>query len=249
MTSAPACTAHTDEWVALRQRLTSADWPQLGAALDADGYARLPHLLTVEQCRGLRARYAEAEGFRSRVIMARHGYGRGEYRYFAYPLPTPVAVLREAFYPYLAPIANRWHQTMGLGARFPATHAEFLAGCAAAGQCRPTPLLLQYREGDYNCLHQDLYGEQVFPLQVLVLLSQPGSEFSGGEFVLTEQRPRQQSRPEVVMLQQGDALIFAVNQRPVRGSKAFHRVRLRHGVSRVRSGERHAMGIIFHDAA
>jgi hypothetical protein len=181
--------------------------------------------------------------------MARHGFGRGEYRYFAYPLPALIVQLREAFYVRLAPGANRWNERLGLEARFPATHAEFLARCHAASQTRPTPLLLRYGEGDYNCLHQDLYGEQVFPLQVAVLLSQPGADFEGGEFVMTEQRPRMQSRVEVLDLRQGDAAIFAVSHRPVQGARGSYRVNLRHGVSRIRSGERHTLGVIFHDAA
>jgi hypothetical protein len=178
----------------------------------------------------------------------RHGFGRGEYRYFDYPLPDRVGRLREEFYRQLAPIANHWHQLMGLETRFPVTHAEFLQRCHAVGQTRPTPLLLQYGEGDYNCLHQDLYGEHVFPLQVAVLLSEPGRDFDGGEFVLTEQRPRMQSRPQVVPLRQGDAVVFAVNQRPVNGTRGVYRVAMRHGVSRLRSGRRHTLGVIFHDA-
>jgi hypothetical protein len=180
--------------------------------------------------------------------MGRHGFGRGEYRYFAYPLPEIVAKLRAAFYPRLTPLANRWNEAMRSDVRFPEAHAEFLARCHEAGQERPTPLLLQYAADDYNCLHQDLYGEHVFPLQVAVLLSQPGRDFAGGEFVLTEQRPRMQSRPEVVPLEQGDAVIFAVHNRPVQGTRGVYRVNLRHGVSRVRSGHRHTLGVIFHDA-
>jgi hypothetical protein len=192
--------------------------------------------------------YADDEHFRSRVPMARHGFGRGEYRYFNYPLPELVAELRGAVYPQLVPIANRWNASMGLAVRYPAAHAEFIARCHAAGQRRPTPLLLQYGAGDYNCLHQDLYGEHVFPLQLAILLSEPGRDFSGGEFVLTEQRPRMQSRADVVPLRQGDAVVFAVHQRPVQGTRGSYRVNMRHGVSRVRSGHRHTLGIIFHDA-
>ena len=225
------------------------DWDTVETALNASGCAILPVLLSPAECAAMAARYAAPDGFRSRVVMARHGYGRGEYRYFAYPLPPPVATLREHLYPPLSKIANRWQATLGLATRFPATHAEFVARCHAAGQTRPTPLLLQYGPGDYNCLHQDLYGEHVFPLQVAVLLSAPGRDFTGGEFVLTEQRPRMQSRPEVVPLQQGDAVVFAVNQRPVQGTRGVYRVVMRHGVSRLRSGHRHTLGVIFHDAA
>ncbi len=233
----------------LERRLAATDWAALEAALDSQGWAILPGLLEPEACRGLAALYDRDEGFRSRVVMARHGFGRGEYRYFAYPLPELVQNLRAAFYPRLAPIANRWGERMGTATRFPAEHQVFLDRCHAAGQSRPTPLLLRYGPGDYNCLHQDLYGEQVFPLQVAVLLSAPGQDFQGGEFVLTEQRPRMQSRPMVAPLGQGDALVFAVNQRPVRGARGDYRVGQRHGVSEVRSGQRHTLGIIFHDAA
>ena len=225
------------------------DWDTAETALNASGCAILPALVSPAECAAMAARYAAPDGFRSRVVMARHGYGRGEYRYFAYPLPPPVATLREHLYPPLSEIANRWQATLGLATRFPATHAEFVARCHAAGQTRPTPLLLQYGPDDYNCLHQDLYGEHVFPLQVAVLLSAPGRDFTGGEFVLTEQRPRMQSRPEVVPLQQGDAVVFAVNQRPVQGTRGVYRVVMRHGVSRLRSGHRHTLGVIFHDAA
>jgi uncharacterized protein len=186
--------------------------------------------------------------FRSRVVMAQHGFGRGEYKYFRYPLPHIIADLRTSFYPCLAPIANRWATAMGVGVRYPEKHEDFIARCHQAGQYRPTPLLLQYGRDDYNCLHQDLYGEHAFPLQITILLSEPGRDFTGGEFVLAEQRPRMQSRPEVVPLRQGDAVVFAVDQRPVRGTRGVYRVKLRHGVSRVRSGHRHTAGIIFHDA-
>jgi hypothetical protein len=230
-------------------RLQAYDWAGIGDELDAYGCAMLEALLSPPECTALAGMYADDERFRSRVVMGRHGFGRGEYRYFDYPLPDLVAALRGGIYPLLAPIANRWNAAMGLAVRYPATHAEFLARCHAAGQQRPTPLLLQYGEGDYNCLHQDLYGEQVFPLQLAVLLSAPGRDFSGGEFVLTEQRPRMQSRVEVVPLRQGDAVLFAVHQRPVQGTRGSYRVNLRHGVSRMRGGRRHTLGIIFHDAA
>ena len=225
------------------------DWAAAEAELDAAGVARLGGVLAPEDCRALVALYDDAARFRSRVVMARHGFGRGEYQYLAYPLPERVQALREALYPRLAPIANRWNERMGLAPRYPAAHAEFLARCHAAGQARPTPLLLRYGPGDYNCLHQDLYGEHVFPLQVVVLLSAPGEDFAGGEFVLTEQRPRMQSRAEVVPLGLGEAAAFAVAQRPVRGSRGDYRVTMRHGVSRLRSGARHTLGLIFHDAA
>lgn len=218
-------------------------------ALDAQGAAIIERLLPPDQCAALAALYRDDALFRSRIDMARHGFGRGEYKYFAYPLPEPVARLRTALYAELAPIANRWHEAMAIATRFPADHASFLARCHAAGQTRPTPLLLQYGPGDYNCLHQDLYGEHVFPLQVVVLLSAPERDFTGGEFVMTEQRPRMQSRPMVLPLRQGDAAVIAVHQRPVQGARASHRVNLRHGVSELRSGQRHTLGIVFHDAA
>jgi len=225
------------------------DWEAVGQSLDAEGHAVIERLLAPADCEALAGLYADDELFRSRVVMARHGFGRGEYKYLAYPLPPLVARLRDAFYPKLVPIANRWHQAMGIDVRFPATHAGFIARCHAAGQLRPTPLVLQYGEGDYNCLHQDLYGEHVFPLQVVLLLSEPGRDFTGGEFVMTEQRPRMQSRPMVLPLRQGDAAIIAVHNRPVQGTRGTYRVNLRHGVSRVRSGHRHTAGIIFHDAS
>ena len=233
----------------VERRVEAIDWAGVAAALDADGAAVLGRLLAPAACESLAALYDEDAVFRSRVVMARHGFGRGEYRYFAYPLPDLVAELRAAFYPHLAPIANRWHEAMGLAARFPARHADYLARCHAAGQARPTPLLLRYGAGDHNCLHQDLYGEHVFPLQLVVLLAEPGRDFEGGEFVLTEQRPRMQSRPLVLPLRQGDAALIAVHQRPVQGTRGPYRVNLRHGVSTVRAGRRHALGIIFHDAA
>jgi len=225
------------------------DWRQAGAELDARGAALMPRLLSAEVCTTLASLYDDDKLFRSRVVMARHGFGRGEYKYFADPLPVLIAQLRQHLYPPLAAIANRWSQTMGSESRYPATHGEFLRRCHAAGQIRPTPLLLRYGPGDYNCLHQDLYGEHVFPLQVVILLSQPGRDFEGGEFVMTEQRPRMQSRPMVLPLAQGDAAVIAVSQRPVRGTRGAYRVNLRHGVSEVRSGQRHTAGIIFHDAA
>jgi hypothetical protein len=217
--------------------------------IDERGFTIITGLLRPEDCASIAALYDDAASFRSRVIMNRHGFGRGEYQYFSYPLPPRVQQLREALYPRVRPIANRWYQLMGMDVRFPDTHADFLARCHAAGQQRPTPLLLRYDPGDFNCLHQDLYGEHVFPLQMAVLLSRPGTDFTGGEFVLTEQRPRQQSRVEVVPLAQGDAVIFAVNERPVRGARGNHRVKMRHGVSRLHSGRRHTLGIILHDAA
>lgn len=222
---------------------------ELSRDLDARGCAVIERLITPDQCDKLAALYSAERRFRSRVVMARHGFGQGEYKYFSYPLPDLVARLRSTMYPRLAPIANRWNAAMGLKVRFPDKHAQFLRRCHAAGQRRPTPLLLQYGAGDYNCLHQDLYGEQVFPLQLTILLSEPGRDFTGGEFVMTEQRPRMQSRAEVVPLGKGDAVVFAVHHRPVQGTRGVYRVNLRHGVSRVRSGRRHTAGIIFHDAA
>lgn len=233
----------------IARRIAALDWPRIEGELDAQGAAVIEHLVTPAECEALAALYAQERRFRSRVVMARHGFGRGEYRYFDDPLPAVVDALREAVYPRLVPTANRWQEALGQETRFPAQHAEFIARCHAAGQRRPTPLLLQYGEGDYNCLHQDLYGAQVFPLQVVVLLSEPGRDFDGGEFVMTEQRPRQQSRPMVLPLRQGDAAVIAVHQRPVRGARGTVRVNLRHGVSRLRAGRRHAAGIIFHDAA
>ncbi|NOK33552.1 2OG-Fe(II) oxygenase [Corallococcus exercitus] len=224
-------------------------WEGTGRELDARGCAILEQLLTREECEALALLYDVEDAFRSRVVMARHGFGRGEYKYFDHPLPEVVTELRTALYPCLAPIANRWNTAMGIDVRYPDAHADFLARCHEAGQVRPTPLLLRYGVDDYNCLHQDLYGEHVFPLQVAVLLSEPGRDFTGGEFVLTEQRPRMQSRAEVVPLRQGDAVVFAVHHRPVQGTRGTYRVNLRHGVSRLRSGLRHTMGIIFHDAA
>ena len=228
---------------------TALDWQAIEDDLNRHGCAVVPGLLDPGACLALAAQYEQPQRFRSRVVMARHGYGRGEYQYFAYPLPEPVAALRSALYAPLAAIANRWQAALGLEARFPLEHDAFLARCHAAGQVRPTPLLLRYGEGDYNCLHQDLYGEHVFPLQLAVLLSRPQLDFTGGEFVLTEQRPRMQSRVEVVPLLQGDAVIFAVAQRPVHGVRGSYRVSMRHGVSRLRSGVRHTLGVILHDAS
>ena len=229
--------------------MRALDWRQIEDQLNAHGYAVVPGLLDADACSALAAQYDDASRFRSRVVMQRHGFGQGEYKYWAYPLPDVVADLRTRLYSPLAAIANRWHASMGLETRFPPSHADFLARCHAAGQTRPTPLLLRYREGDYNCLHQDLYGEHVFPLQLAVLLSRPQDDFTGGEFVLTEQRPRMQSRAEVVPLAQGDAVLFPVAQRPVNGTRGSYRVNMRHGVSRLRAGVRHTLGIIFHDAS
>jgi uncharacterized protein len=228
---------------------TDALWPALVAALDECGHIVLRDVLDEAECRCLAALYNDAAAFRSRVVMARHNFGRGEYQYLRYPLPPLVAELRAAFYPRLAPLANRWHERMGLDPGFPPCHDDYLAACHAAGQTRPTPLILKYEPGDYNCLHQDLYGEHVFPLQATVLLSAPEQEFAGGEFLLVEQRPRMQSRAEVVPLARGDTVIFAVNQRPVHGSRGFYRATMRHGVSPLRSGRRFTLGVIFHDAA
>jgi hypothetical protein len=230
-------------------RLEAIDWPEKSSDLDAQGWAVMPMLLSAKECDAVASLYQKDEGFRSKIVMARHGIGRGEYKYFAYPLPPLIENLRTALYPHLAPIANRWHEAMGMDARFPAAHAQFIKRCHAAGQSRPTPLLLKYGRDDYNCLHQDLYGEHVFPLQVAILLSEPGEDFEGGEFVLTEQRPRMQSRAAVAPLKKGDAVVFAVNIRPVQGTRGFYRCNLRHGVSKLRSGSRHTLGIIFHDAA
>jgi uncharacterized protein len=233
---------------AVSGRLRAADWQSVSEDLDAQGSAVLNRLLSGDECRAIANFYSNDDFFRSQVVMAKHGFGRGEYKYFTYPLPELIANLRTAVYPHLVPIANRWNEAMGLGVRYPATHSEFIARCHNAGQVKPTPLLLQYRAGDYNCLHQDLYGEHVFPLQLAILLSELGKDFTGGEFVMTEQRPRMQSRPIVVPLGQGDGVVFAVHYRPVQGTRGAYRVNLRHGVSRVRSGHRYTLGIIFHDA-
>ncbi len=235
----------------LAQRVDALDWHGIEAQLDEQGAAMLGPLLAPHECEALAALYAQPgpPRFRSRVVMERHGFGRGEYQYFDHPLPDAVSALRTALYPRLVPIANRWNAAMGIDQRYPDEHARFLARCHAAGQRRPTPLLLQYVEGDYNCLHQDLYGEHVFPLQVVVLLSEPGRDFTGGEFVMTEQRPRMQSRPMVLPLRQGEAVAIAVHHRPVQGTRGVYRVNLRHGVSRLLGGRRHTLGIVFHDAA
>jgi len=233
---------------ALSERIAGLEWERIAANLEAEGCAVIGGMCSADECRSLSESYPADELFRSRLVMSRHGFGRGEYKYFAYPLPPVIAALRTALYALLAEIANRWNRAMGVAVRYPAAHAEFLDRCHRAGQTRPTPLLLQYGTGDYNCLHQDLYGEQVFPLQVAFLLSEPGRDFTGGEFVLTEQRPRMQSRAEVVPLGRGDGVIFPVHHRPVRGTRGVYRVNMRHGVSRLRSGRRHTLGVIFHDA-
>jgi hypothetical protein len=233
---------------ALAAHVQAFDWGRIEQALACEGFSIIPRLLTPAQCRSLAALYGRDALFRSRIDMSRYGFGSGEYKYLAYPLPGLVQTLRAALYPHLVPLANHWAGLMHTGVRFPPTHAEFVRRCHDAGQTRPTPLILEYGPDDYNCLHQDLYGEHVFPLQVTILLSDPDRDFTGGEFVLTEQRPRRQSRAEVVTLAQGEAIVFAVSHRPVEGSRGTYRVNLRHGVSRVRSGQRHTLGIIFHDA-
>jgi uncharacterized protein len=238
----------TNPTAAFAQRLQELDPVRCEQELGSHGNAILKGLLTPAECQALAQLYPDDTHFRSRVVMARHGFGQGEYKYFRYPLPEILAELRAGLYPALAEIANRWNEEMNLSVRYPEQHKDFLRRCHDAGQTKPTPLLLQYGEGDYNCLHQDLYGEHVFPIQVAILLSEPGRDFSGGEFVLAEQRPRLQSRPEVVPLRQGDAVAFAVHHRPVRGKRGIYRVNMRHGVSRIRSGQRYTAGIIFHDA-
>ena len=230
------------------RRVDGYDWPLMAQHLDAHGWALLPHLLTPSESATMAGLYPDDRHFRSHIVMARHGFGRGEYKYFTYPLPERVAALRTTLYPHLAPIANRWSASMGRLERYPDTHADFITRCHKAGQTRPTPLLLQYGENDFNALHQDVYGEHLFPLQVAILLSEPESDFTGGEFVLVEQRPRMQSRAEVVPLRRGDGVVFAVRERPVQGTRGIYRVNLRHGVSRLRSGRRHTLGVIFHDA-
>jgi uncharacterized protein len=230
------------------ERVAALDWSRVAAALDADGYALITSVLTPAECRSLAAAYEDDAGYRSVVVMARHGFGRGEYKYFAHPLPEVVASLRSALYPGLSVIANRWSEILGSEVRYPEDHAAFLDRCHRAGQDKPTPLILRYGQDDYNCLHQDLYGEHVFPFQAAFLLSVPGGDFAGGDFLLTEQRPRMQSRAEVVPLSQGDGVVFPVQHRPVQGTRGHYRTTLRHGVSRVRSGRRHALGIVFHDA-
>jgi hypothetical protein len=243
-----ATARYIDRSSALVARVDAIDWTQATADLDAQGCAVLKGLLTSDECAALVSLYPDDKNFRSRIVMGRHGFGRGEYKYFAYPLPALIAQLRPELYARLCPVANRWNETMGIDIRYPDSHEAFLKRCHDAGQVRPTPLLLQYGVDDYNCLHQDLYGEHVFPLQVVMLLSEPGQDFTGGEFVLTEQRPRMQSRAEVVPLRRGDAAVFAVHHRPVQGTRGNYRVNLRHGVSRLRSGRRHTAGIIFHDS-
>ena len=228
--------------------LETFDWPRLLKHLDAYGWAIFENLLSAAECERVAGLYDEDRHFRSHVVMARHGFGRGEYKYFAYPLPELVARLRSAIYPWLAPVANRWNESMGVDVCYPDTHAAFIERCHRAGQTRPTPLLLRYAQDDYNALHQDLYGEHVFPLQMAILLSKPETHFTGGEFLLVEQRPRMQSRAEVIPLRQGSGVLFAVHNRPVQGKRGTYRVNMRHGVSRVRSGNRHTVGIIFHDA-
>ena len=233
----------------ISNRVVAIDWKATDVDLSGQGWSVLPKLLSSAECEAVAKMYADDDScFRSRVVMGRHGFGQGEYRYFAYPLPGIIQDLRAAIYPHLMAVANTWNERMKIDVRFPKTHEEFLDRCHAAGQSRPTPLLLQYGPGDYNCLHQDLYGEHVFPLQVAILLSEPGKDFEGGEFVLTEQRPRMQTRPAVVPLTKGDAVAFAVNQRPHKGTRGDYRVALRHGVSKLRDGHRHTLGIIFHDS-
>jgi hypothetical protein len=248
MTIAKTVTTNRKE-ASIASRVDIIDWTKMATDLDAQGWGVIEGLLSAHECRALVALYPDDNRFRSRVVMARHGFGRGEYKYFAYPLPGLIADFRPALYTSLRDVANRWNDAMGIDIRYPGQHAAFLQRCHDAGQTRPTALLLQYGAGDYNCLHQDLYGEHVFPMQVTILLSDPGKDFTGGEFVLTEQRPRMQSRPEVVPLRQGDAVVFAVHHRPVHGTRGFYRVNLRHGVSKLHLGHRHTLGIIFHDAA
>jgi uncharacterized protein len=243
-----ATAAKTANAMNIASRVDAYPWPSVSEHLDAHGWAMLKQLLTNSECEAIAGLYADDRHFRSHIVMARHGFGRGEYKYFEYPLPKTVADLRTALYPRLAPIANQWNASMGIAVRYPNALADFIARCHRAGQTRPTPLLLQYRESDFNALHQDVYGEHVFPLQVAILLSEPEKDFTGGEFVLTEQRPRMQSRAEVVPLRRGDGVVFAVRNRPVQGTRGIYRVNLRHGVSRLRSGNRHTVGVIFHDA-
>ena len=232
----------------INARVDGCDWTSIVTHLDASGWATIPKLLTASEAAAIAGLYDDAGRFRSHIVMARHGFGRGEYKYFAYPLPDVVADLRTALYPRLVSVANRWNESMGIDVRYPDAHADFLKRCHESGQTRPTPLLLQYSEGDFNALHQDVYGEQVFPLQVAILLSEPQKDFTGGEFVLTEQRPRMQSRVEVVPFERGDGVVWAVRNRPAQGTRGIYRVNMRHGVSRLRSGHRHTLGVIFHDA-
>jgi uncharacterized protein len=241
-------TARRISEVGIDIRVNACDWTTIAEHLDGHGWGIFPNLLTAPETDAIARLYENDGMFRSRVVMARHGFGRGEYKYFKYPLPAKVAELRAALYPRLVPIANRWNEAMGIDVRYPDTHADFIERCHRAGQSRPTPLLLKYGEGDFNALHQDVYGEHVFPLQVMLLLSEPGKDFAGGEFVLTEQRPRMQSRAEVVPLGRGDGVVWAVRNRPVQGTRGSYRVNMRHGVSRIRSGHRQTLGVIFHDA-
>jgi hypothetical protein len=242
-------TGAQESTAAMQARVEAVDWTRVYADLDAQGWAIAPKLLSAEEAESTAGLYRRPQGFRSQVIMARHGFGRGEYKYFSYPLPPLIQALRTVSYPHLAPIANQWHERMRHPVRFPADHAAFLDRCHRAGQTRPTPLLLEYAPEDYNCLHRDLYGEHVFPIQIAILLDQPGEDFDGGEFVITEQRPRMQTRAMVLPLRKGDAAIFAVNSRPVKGVRGDYQVKLSHGVSKLYSGKRHTLGIIFHDAA
>jgi uncharacterized protein len=244
--SAPALLTTPED--RLRRQLAKVDWDLAGENLDARGFAVIDGLLSRQECQTIASLYADEAKFRSRILMARHGFGRGQYKYFSHPLPSLIATLRSEAFPSLARIANRWNEIMAITERYPESHAAYLKRCHDAGQTRPTPLLLQYGPGDFNCLHQDLYGDLAFPLQVAVLLSRPGEDFTGGEFVLTEQRPRMQSRPSVVPLRQGDAVVFPVHHRPARGVRGHYRVNMRHGVSEVLSGRRHTLGVIFHDA-
>ena len=246
MTSLAVATRTKEKGIA--ERVDAIDWKEIAAHLDGHGWATIERFFSADECRAIAGHYDDDSAFRSRVVMARHGFGRGEYKYFNYPLPDIIAELRAALYPCLAPIANRWNESMRIEVRYPHRLAEFLERCHEAGQTRPTPLLLRYGAGDFNALHQDLYGEHVFPLQAAFLLSEPEKDFTGGELVLTEQRPRMQSRPAVVPLRRGEGAVFAVHQRPVQGTRGTHRVNLRHGVSEVRSGRRHTLGVIFHDA-
>lgn len=234
--------------IALTERIGRIDWDRMRSDLTENGSAVAQHLLTPEECEGIAALYSQTARFRSRVVMARYAFGKGEYQYFSYPLPDMVAELRTALYRRLAPIANEWNERMRIDTRYPTEHDKYLDICRRAGQQRPTPLLLQYGDGDYCCMHQDLYGDLVFPMQVVILLAEPGRDFTGGEFLLVEQNPKGLSRAEVLPLRQGDAVAFAVNHRPAKGKRGTFRVNLRHGVSRLRSGRRHTLGIIFHDA-
>jgi hypothetical protein len=248
MRTTPAPDPSTASRGDIAERVSNLAWLTLTSELDVNGCAIIRSLLSLAQCKGMAGLYRADEPFRSRVDMARHGFGRGEYKYFAYPLPPLIQAMRNSMYPPFAEVANRWNEALGIEVRFPANHDAFIKRCHAAGQTRPTPLLLQYGPGDFNCLHQDVYGEHVFPFQVAFLLDEPDVDFTGGEFVLTEQRPRMQSRVEVVPLRRGDGVIFPVRHRPVRGARGVYRVTMRHGVSRVRSGSRHTLGVIFHDA-